>query len=354
MKNKNLLVVTSELKFSGPNNVIKYLVNELVEKEEYITHLASLRVKSDSKYTDSLKLPKNKIYIQKGYSSLFHLAFVIFKLKPEVVNSHGIRADLFTFLVSLFIKFKHVSTVHNIPHQDYIMRYGRFLGNVMVFMHSFLFKSDRVKKIAVSKYARDFLIDIGKAKNVAFVYNGVCSREFNSDKNDNNLFPVGYSARILFCGHFSEIKNPFAVSVVATENPSYHFTMLGDGPLRERIESLAVNNISVMGRVTNVKEYLSEADVFIMPSLTEGMPMAIIEAMLMGLPIVCSDIPIFNELSKIPNIALFIFSNEIEGDFGKKINLALSFKVNNNRDIALKYFSSDVMMRGYVEVFNER
>lgn len=354
MENKKLLVVTSELKFSGPNNVIKYLVNELVENDKCEVYLASLRKKIDEKYINSLKIKREKIYEQNGISSLHHLLYIVYKVKPEIVNTHGIRADLFVFLLSFFIGFKQVATIHNIPHEDYIMRYGRFFGNLMIFFHSFLFKSSRVKKISVSKHARDTLINIGNAKNVDFIYNGVCCDEYgrNSTNNVNSLLDVNV-VNILFCGHLTEIKNPLSVASVANENPSYKFIMLGDGPLRQKIESLSISNLEMKGRVANVKDYLSEADVFIMPSLTEGMPMALIEAMLMGLPIVCSDIPIFKELSNIPGIALFTFSNQIDGDFSRKINIALSYKPNNNRGIALEHFSSEVMMHRYMEVFNE-
>lgn len=351
MINKKILVVTSELKFSGPNNVIRYLVNEFVGKGDYNIHLAALRKRVDKRYIEELHVEDNSIHVQNGISSIFYLFYVVLKLKPAVVNTHGIRADLFIFMLSFLLRFKQVATVHNIPHEDYAMRYGRFVGSIMLFFHSFVFKSTKVKKVTVSRHARDSLINAGHAKNVAYVYNGVYCHDFERDRRLSSYGPK--TVNILFCGHLTEIKNPLAVATVASENPSYLFTMLGEGPLRKELESLNISNLVVKGRVPNVKDYLSEADVFIMPSRTEGMPMAIIEAMLMGLPIVCSDIPIFRELSKIEDIALFTFSTEVPGDFSTKINLALTFKHNSNRDIALKYFSSEVMMNGYVRVIND-
>lgn len=65
----------------------------------------------------------------------------------------------------------------------------------------------------------------------------------------------------------------------------------GDGPdladLKERIGAAGLEeNIRTLGNVTNIPDYLTAADIFLMPSLWEGLPLALLEAMAAGLPVV--------------------------------------------------------------------
>jgi len=70
--------------------------------------------------------------------------------------------------------------------------------------------------------------------------------------------------------------------------------IVGEGPIRERlkmlVESEVSGNIIFTGRRRDVAECLACADVFVLPSLTEGSSNALLEAMAMAKPIVASDV----------------------------------------------------------------
>lgn len=88
---------------------------------------------------------------------------------------------------------------------------------------------------------------------------------------------------------------------IMTSVPS-RFLLVGDGPQRDAIESsLRLSNaariVHMLGWRNDVTAVLAAADAFLFPSLTEGMPNAVLEAMASGLPIVASDIPVLRELS---------------------------------------------------------
>jgi glycosyltransferase involved in cell wall biosynthesis len=72
--------------------------------------------------------------------------------------------------------------------------------------------------------------------------------------------------------------------------------LLGDGPARAELEALArrlrvADRVKFLGYRRDVASLLGAADLFAFPSRVEGMPIALMEAMWMGLPIVASDIP---------------------------------------------------------------
>lgn len=106
---------------------------------------------------------------------------------------------------------------------------------------------------------------------------------------------------LLLCvGSLRAVKNQSlliaAVQRLAEHGQDVTLILLGDGSLRPTLErQVEEHNLSDRvtfgGRVTNVLDYLYAADLFVLPSLVEGLPNALLEAMSVGLPCVASDIP---------------------------------------------------------------
>jgi glycosyltransferase involved in cell wall biosynthesis len=80
------------------------------------------------------------------------------------------------------------------------------------------------------------------------------------------------------------------------------FLLAGDGPYRETLEriigqSAARPLVHLLGWCDDLRPVLSAADAFLFPSLTEGMPNAVLEALAAGLPVVASNLPALRQLS---------------------------------------------------------
>lgn len=85
-----------------------------------------------------------------------------------------------------------------------------------------------------------------------------------------------------------------AFARVAADHPDWRLTILGEGEERARLEALRDDlglggRVSLPGRVKDPYEFLRSADLFVMPSRTEGFPLALCEALACGLPAVCAD-----------------------------------------------------------------
>lgn len=102
---------------------------------------------------------------------------------------------------------------------------------------------------------------------------------------------------LLSVGELSDRKN-HGVSIKALsqlENDRVHLVIAGTGEKREEFISLA-ESLGVGGRVhllgfrTDIPELLKSADIFLFPSLQEGLPVALMEAMSCSLPVICSSI----------------------------------------------------------------
>lgn len=105
---------------------------------------------------------------------------------------------------------------------------------------------------------------------------------------------------VAYCGRLSGEKRLGilleAFAEVVRRRPSAHLLIGGDGPemasLREKATSLGLSNVRFLGMLSrnNVRELLSCADVFVLPSSYEGLPNAVLEALACGVPVVAADV----------------------------------------------------------------
>ncbi len=109
---------------------------------------------------------------------------------------------------------------------------------------------------------------------------------------------------VAWVGRFDPVKRLdllIRCAEIMKDVPS-RFLLVGDGPSRAALEDMlrlsSAHKIAhLLGWRADVGPILSAADAFLFPSLTEGMPNAVLEAMACGLPVVASDIPVLRELS---------------------------------------------------------
>lgn len=104
---------------------------------------------------------------------------------------------------------------------------------------------------------------------------------------------------LLACGELSEVKGHAvllrALPNVLAARPGAMLAVAGDGPLRQQLEALAASlgitsSVRFLGFRRDVPDLLRAADVFVMPSLSEGLPLAILEAMAAEVPIVATEV----------------------------------------------------------------
>jgi glycosyltransferase involved in cell wall biosynthesis len=109
-------------------------------------------------------------------------------------------------------------------------------------------------------------------------------------------------ARIIFIGRLHEQKDLNTLLSAFRRLEKLYRTgnlclqLLGDGPQREELVALAeclgiIRQVKFLGRSERVMDYLSQADIFVLPSRAEGLSNALLEAMSCALPVVVSKIP---------------------------------------------------------------
>lgn len=111
-------------------------------------------------------------------------------------------------------------------------------------------------------------------------------------------FEVQEKKVLLHVARMDKVKNPLFLIEILKElvmkDKDYVLFYIGKGNLEEKIkekvkESKLQQHVFFLGEVNNVNDYMQMADVFILPSLFEGMPIVLIEAQACKLPVVMSD-----------------------------------------------------------------
>ncbi len=208
--------------------------------------------------------------------------------KPDAVHSHLSVIKYVGLAAKLAGAKKYVHTVHSVAYEE-------AEGPLQKITNRFYFRNGWAVPVALSPEIRKTVLDLyGLApEQVPIIYNGVdLSRCI--PKEDHR---TGETVNILHVGRFDIPKNhPGLLRAFARlhrELPQCRLHLVGDGESRPEMEVLAKelgigNAVTFHGMQSNVYPYLHDADIFVLPSIYEGIPMTIIEAMGTGLPIAAS------------------------------------------------------------------
>lgn len=143
---------------------------------------------------------------------------------------------------------------------------------------------------------------------------------------DNDNYVIGCVARLIWQKNHSTLLKAFHAYYL--RNPQARLVLVGDGPMRtqltNQIKELEIfDKVILTGKVSNVREHLEIFNVFVLPSLTEGFGLVLLEAMEANLPIIASNI------SAIPEVigqGGLLFQAGDEKDLATKIEKFESFE----------------------------
>jgi glycosyltransferase involved in cell wall biosynthesis len=185
-------------------------------------------------------------------------------------------------------------------------------------------------------------------------------REFGVSIKDS--FVVGSIGRLAYPKNYE-----FLIYAAADLTSSLHanyskliFVVIGSGPERARYEKLIKKygleeNFYLLGEISDASRYIKAFDLFVLPSIYEGMPLTVIEAVSAGIPVLVSKVGGNPEIVDNDNSQLFELNSKAE--FVKKLSkLMLSEKLCKdksfkNKEVA-KRFSAPSMVEEYEKVFN--
>lgn len=159
------------------------------------------------------------------------------------------------------------------------------------------FKKSYTHAVAVSSKAGNWVYDGGRYEILKNAIN-VEKYKFNETVRDQVRSALNIKDKCVI-GHLGKIYEPknheFLIDVfseIKKLNSNACLLLVGDGELKDKVkakcERLNLEDVIFTGMVSNVNDYLQAMDVFVFPSLWEGLPLALVEAQASGLPCIVS------------------------------------------------------------------
>lgn len=262
--------------------------------------------------------------------------------RPDVVHLHSSKAGVLGRVV--FPRKRSIYTVHGFDSVRIANR--RFLPVEKLLQR----RCSAI--VAVSNYDEKNLRSEGITHKVSTIYNGI------SVPDCSNLCDIAafgkYDKVVLSIARVMPQKLPKLFIDVARLLPDYGFVWIGN--LEEVTEyGTLPENCHFVGNIPNAGAYCSQTNLFMLASNYEGLPMVIIEAMSMGLPVVASDVGGVSEIVRNGENG-YVLENDAQM-FARRISEILEDeqKCKTLGDRSLQIFREELtverMVEGYMKIY---
>lgn len=276
----------------GTFNFLVDLTNEL-SNEKHIVIYGTNRENTPKNFRDLFN--KNVEFIEwktaqremkplKDIKALWELYTILKKIDNiDIIHLHSSKAGFLGRIVS-FLLGKSKKTIYT-PHAISFLRLDVSPKKRKIFIWMEKFASFFGGKIVACSQSEKEAIEEQGIKNVTFINNGIKPLQIEKKENISNKITI------ISVGRLSIQKNPKLFNDVALEfidNPDIQFIWCGDGELKSELTS---PNIKCTGWIERkeLESYLANADIYLSTSLWEGLPLSVLEAMSVGLPVVLSN-----------------------------------------------------------------
>jgi len=340
-----VLRVVSELNFGGVEKVILNSIPFL--SQDNSIEVRVLVLGKGGIVEERLRERGAKVHVLKKNNripNVFLLSFLINymnKEKPDVVHTQGAEANFHGLIAA---------RIARIP-----LRIGEEIGfpnhhSYWKFIFKFVYKN-ATKVIAISQAVKDRIVELGEVleEKVEVVYNPVSlgerlkgkgrtkreenvrgtpdsyrdsrgqdvGAEINYSDEKEKLFVFVTTCRLVPVKNLDRLISAFSRLVKEIKNKSFELWIVGDGPLRETLENqsreLGISDqVIFWGFHEDVFPFLEKADVFVLPSLSEGSSVSLVEAMDSGLPSIVTKIGGAGEILGSSDAGIQVDPNKVE------------------------------------------
>lgn len=315
---KKILYIITLPDWGGAQHYIFNLSYNL--KDEFIITVATGKSSGLSKF-DLLKkieeyMPDKKVGIyqfenlvrsinpMKDFLAVFELAKYIDSVKPDIIHLNSSKAGIISSFAARLAKHKPkiVYTVHGWVFLEPMSKLKKWLYTKLEkcasrWRDKIIVLGEKEKQIALKN-------KICPEKKMEVIPHGIDRFRLQSKDVAREKFGLPKDKKIIgTIANFYPAKglNYLIEAAAQINNPDILFCIIGDGPLRTELEEkrrqLSLEQkFKMPGEFFYAAQYLNAFDVFVLPSVKEGMPFAILEAMGAGLPIVATDIGNIQEM----------------------------------------------------------
>lgn len=263
------------------------------------------------------------------------------KLKKEnisIIHTHGYKPSVFGFLLAKISRTPIISTCHNwiLPES------GPLKMRLMIRLEKYFYRYFNAV-VAVSDPIKNILFKSNIPKNIiSLIPNGISIPSFKEHTDTNKFNDKESPLKIINVARLSTVKGQTylidAIKILNDMNIPVQLSIVGDGPLTQELQDKVLNlslqeRVKFLGFRTDITELLKKSDVFTLSSIDEGMPMSLLEAVSLKIPVVATQVGNIPALildqnsgllapvkspEKLAEAFLFIYKNKDKADLFAK------------------------------------
>ena len=321
-KLKKIAIFLPSIGYGGAEMSLSRIANYLADNNIKVHLIVSKRVKNQLDFIDESLIEVEYLNSKKTLFSFFKLYKKINNIKPDILFSTLPTPNFLTVLLS-YLKLIKAKVIIREANSNFINWEGGFKSFINKKMAVFAFNNSHGNIFISNELKNNVSIYIKNENNIV-IYNPVFFDDFHklSDETVNEFKKT--KELWLTASRIEEQKglNLFfdIVDNLKTEK-DFEVLVIGAGSkLNEYKEKYSELPITFLGNVINPLKFMKIADVFVFPSLREGLGNSLIEAQILGLPIISSDCP------SGPKEITSLFSNGILFESGNKDDLLIKAK----------------------------
>jgi glycosyltransferase involved in cell wall biosynthesis len=340
---------------TGINTFILQLTENITEAEHTILH----GIRKDVQSIDSIKKEYNpsvqfihwenaqrEIRPFRDINAFHELKRIIEKVNPDIIHLHSSKAGILGRIAAKRLGYKNVIYT---PNAAAFLRTD--VGKIKISVYKIIEKlSSRLPGNIISSSNCE-LSAFEKLKiESKLIFNGAKVIKGDDTPPKNKKFTI------VNCGMISIQKNPDLFNDIALEfkdDPEISFLWIGDGVIREKLNS---PNIEITGwkSKAEVFDILFRSQLYLSTSLWEGLPLAGIEAMGSGLPLLLNSCPGNDNLINSDKNGLLFQDKLAAMDFIKKVKLDADYQYQLSQESIKNYnsnFTDAICSNNYRELY---
>jgi glycosyltransferase involved in cell wall biosynthesis len=281
------------------------------------------------------------------------------EFQPHVVHTHmAVQRYVFPVLLQSRVPAA-IHTMHNLAEHE-TDRVGRFV-------HWFAFRS-RVVPVGISQEVSASVGRVYGLECKVVIPNCIPVERYQRTPEDRVLWRqrqgLDPNAIVFTCvGRLVRQKNPLLLltAFAALKDPRAHLVLLGEGSLREQLADYAqsqglMDRVHLLGKQDDVPNVLAGSDVFVLGSDWEGNPLAVMEAMAAGLPVIATAVGGVPELVSSGAEGILVPAGDWNA-FARAMKLLIDepgtrlAMADAARARALREFKVERMVQGYSDLY---
>lgn len=290
---------------------------------------------------------------------------IVKKYKVAIIHTHGYKTTLLGFIIAKMNNIPIIVTQH-------LWLWAKSFKLKMYIKLEALIMRFIPRVVAVSEQIKREMIKNGVSpEKVTVIDNGINIDKYCNSADISNLKQqLNLPDKALIVGTLARLSKQKgiiylleAVVIILEKVPNTHFLIVGDGPLRNELqdftEDLGISeNIHFLKFRMDCERLLKIMDIFVLSSIDEGLPMALLEAMATKIPVV---------VTTVGSISNVIKNNEngclVEPRNSKELAEKIIYLLNNEqkrKELSEKAFktvvnnySSDAMCKEYLKIYDE-